>query len=438
MLRTGLIARLPSSSGTPARAIAIIKDEPQREHRSVAVNRQQEVDRLLSLALVTLLQSREPAKEIGKILSPLVHALHLDSYLAYMLSPDRKHLHLTACGGVLPKQQEMLRTRELGEKDLARLSIAGETQASIGSHREMLGSIGLRGVSTFPLLTGDHLIGMLVFGRNGHATIPLSLFPILARVSDYISIALDRAAKENEIHVASQAKDNFLVALSHELRTPLNPILLLSSDAKTNPGFPDEARETFQAIEKNVMLVARLIDDLLDLTRIAHGKNSLEMRSYDIHRIVDSAYASIRSAAADRKLKVQFEFSPGPAPVAGDSGRLQQVFRNILNNSVKFTEIGGSIWVRSHRVSKGTEIAIEISDSGVGMDEAEIARISEAFTQGDHAYKGPRFGGLGLGMAITRTLVAIHSGRIEARSPGKGHGSSFWVYLPLLAPVAPA
>jgi CheY-like chemotaxis protein len=108
------------------------------------------------------------------------------------------------------------------------------------------------------------------------------------------------------------------------------------------------------------------------------------------------------------------------------------VFWNILKNAVKFTQSGGNIWVRSHVNREKTEIAIEVADTGIGMDEAEIGRIFEAFAQGEHAKQGHRFGGLGLGLAITRTLVSMHGGHIEAHSPGKDRGSSFWVYLPLI------
>jgi signal transduction histidine kinase len=432
MLQTAMIAPLPAPDGAAAGTIAIIEDVTQREVQAVALHRQQEIDRLLSGALASLLQSREPAQEIGKIFSTLILALRLDIYLVYLPSQENRRLVLTACAGLLPRQQEAIASLVVREAGAAKGPALDALSLNIGSHAELLRGMGVRGFWSTPLVISERLVGMVAFGSYEHEAIPPADVTVLSRLAGYIAIALDRASREREMLAASKAKDNFLAALSHELRTPLNPVLLLASEAKANPDYPPDARATFRSIEKNVLLEARLIDDLLDLTRIAHGKVGLDMREHDIHAVITDAVATIRPELEERKLNFHLELAPGPSLVLGDSARLQQVFWNILKNSVKFTPAAGSVWVRTTINAERQEIAIEIADTGIGMDEAEIERIFDAFTQGDHAEQGHRFGGLGLGLAITRTLVSMHRGRIEAQSLGKNRGSSFWIYLPLL------
>jgi CheY-like chemotaxis protein len=250
-----------------------------------------------------------------------------------------------------------------------------------------------------------------------------------------VTIALDRAIRERETLAASRAKDDFLAALSHELRTPLNPVLLLASDGASNMEFPASARETFRVIEKNAMLEARLIDDLLDLTRIEHGKLGLELQPIDVHAALRDALATITPDATVRKLTIDLDFRAAATKLMGDSARLQQVFWNVLKNAVKFTPPGGNLTIKTRSNEETSEVTIAFSDTGIGMEPHEVQRVFNAFSQGDHAGHGHshRFGGLGLGLAISRKLVELHSGRIEAVSKGKGQGSTFTVYLPLAA-----
>jgi CheY-like chemotaxis protein len=237
---------------------------------------------------------------------------------------------------------------------------------------------------------------------------------------------------------ASRAKDDFLAALSHELRTPLNPVLLLASDAVDNPEFSADARESFRIIENNVRLEARLIDDLLDLTRIEHGKLKMELEQIDVHQALSDAVETVRAEIAGRSLVVDLNFAAKEHTIRADPSRLQQIFWNVIKNAVKFTPMGGQIWVSTALDQSGTEIVIDIRDTGIGMAPEEIGRIFDAFAQGDHAQHGRphRFGGLGLGLAISEKLVRLHGGRIVALSEGKECGSLFRITLPLATVVA--
>jgi signal transduction histidine kinase/ActR/RegA family two-component response regulator len=237
---------------------------------------------------------------------------------------------------------------------------------------------------------------------------------------------------------ASRAKDDFLAALSHELRTPLNPVLLLASEARQNSTLSPEMRADFELIAKNVSLEARLIDDLLDLTRITRGKIGLEFGLHRLEEIVEDAIANTRAEITEKRLQVETRFGQGDAVVNCDPVRLQQVFWNLLRNSAKFTEAGGRITVATRPAADGSRIVVEVTDTGIGMEPDELATIFDAFTQGHHSRDGGahRFGGLGLGLAIARSLVELHSGTIRASSGGRGKGSTVSIELPAM-PKAP-
>jgi signal transduction histidine kinase/CheY-like chemotaxis protein len=237
---------------------------------------------------------------------------------------------------------------------------------------------------------------------------------------------------EARLSAALRAKDAFLAALSHELRTPLSPVLLLATDAAENPGTPPELRDVFDTIRKNVELEARLIDDLLDLTRIARGKLALDLRSNDARSMLHYAISILRPDMEQKRLRLDLNLAAERHTVIGDDVRLQQVFWNVLKNAVKFTPEGGAIRVETS-IRDGVCLVISVTDTGIGMTREELDRAFEAFSQGDHAAESPggRFGGVGLGLAISRSLVELQKGRIHASSDGRGCGATFVIELPL-------
>ncbi|HWA28759.1 MAG TPA: ATP-binding protein [Lacunisphaera sp.] len=231
---------------------------------------------------------------------------------------------------------------------------------------------------------------------------------------------------------ASRAKDNFLAALSHELRTPLTPVLLLASEEAHNPRLPPEVRHDFEMISKNVALEARLIDDLLDLTRITRGKLVLDHRPADAHAILQDALNTVELDFRERRIDLKVTMAAPRHRLHGDPVRLQQVFWNVLKNAAKFTPLGGWVRVETH-VADRNRLLVRISDSGIGLTAGELKRIFEAFSQGEHADTpaGHQFGGLGLGLAISERLVQLHGGAIRASSGGRGKGATFEIELPL-------
>ncbi|HTO04571.1 MAG TPA: ATP-binding protein, partial [Opitutus sp.] len=242
------------------------------------------------------------------------------------------------------------------------------------------------------------------------------------------------AAARDKALEASRAKDEFLARLSHELRTPLNPVLLLASEAASNPNLPDDIRADFETIAQNVTLEARLIDDLLDLTAITRGKVTLDLRPVQLHSVLHDALAMMRHDIGAKQLQVSLRLQAAKQLVLGDDTRLKQIFWNVIKNAVKFTPHGGELIVTTEVDEARDRVKVHVADNGLGLTTEELTRIFGAFAQGDHASNGSgKFGGLGLGLVISRMLVQLHSGVIHASSSGRNQGATFSIELPLCA-----
>ncbi len=243
-------------------------------------------------------------------------------------------------------------------------------------------------------------------------------------------LEVDRARREAE--AANQAKDHFLATLSHELRTPLTPVLAVVSGLQENGQVPENVRPQLAMIQRNVELEARLIDDMLDLTRIARGKLELRREVADLRQAVDHALQTARADLFDKGLRLSLDLAEDDYSVWADTPRLTQVFWNLFSNAVKFTPPGGAISVRAWRVEDGAgpQLVVEVEDTGIGIEQDVLSGIFDAFQQGELAITR-RFGGLGLGLAISKAIVELHGGSLNATSAGRGRGAKFSVRLPV-------
>ncbi|MEO5721940.1 MAG: ATP-binding protein, partial [Chthoniobacterales bacterium] len=194
---------------------------------------------------------------------------------------------------------------------------------------------------------------------------------------------------------ANKAKDQFLAALSHELRTPLSPVLMMSTAMEMDPALPEDVREQASIIRRNAELEARLIDDLLDHSRIRHGKLALTRTPLDIHTLLSETEEIVRSVGSSKRVAIIFEKDAQDCCVLGDGARLQQVFWNIIKNGVKFTPAGGEVRVTTSNVDG--ELIVRVTDTGVGIGPEALPKIFQAFEQGNLPVGS--FGGLGLGLA---------------------------------------
>mgnify|MGYP000066165052 CR=1 FL=1 len=235
---------------------------------------------------------------------------------------------------------------------------------------------------------------------------------------------------------ASQAKDHFLAVLSHELRNPLNPVLLAVHAMRRDPAIRERFGQDLETIQRNIELEARLIDDLLDLTRVSRGKLELRRQDVDAHTLIAHALKiSCSDPAEARRHELLLELRAAHSIVNADPARLQQVFWNLLINAMKFTPEGGRIIIRS-RSMPGGRLRVEVEDNGIGIDPQAIGRIFSAFEQADRRIT-QRYGGLGLGLSISRTIVEMLGGTLTAHSAGLGAGATFILELPLAVPAPP-
>ncbi len=237
-----------------------------------------------------------------------------------------------------------------------------------------------------------------------------------------------------ELIGANAAKDQFLALLSHELRSPLAPVIAMVGELEAEVPDSQSVREALEVVRRNVELEARLIDDLLDVTRISKGKLQLSFETICVHQILQRAYEICRKEIEAKNLDVEFQLRAVHTHVEGDPARLQQVFWNLIKNSVKFTPEKGRITIATLNPVPD-KIEARIIDTGIGVEHETIDKIFNAFEQGQ-ADITRRFGGLGLGLTISKALIDAHDGKIHVQSPGKDQGSTFSVELnTVLAPV---
>ena len=257
-----------------------------------------------------------------------------------------------------------------------------------------------------------------------------------ARLLDHgIRYAIERKniLRENlrlyeEAERASRAKDEFIAVLSHELRTPLTAILGWAVLIRDGRMPPESVPRALSIIEQNARSQGRIIDDLLDISKIITGKLALDVEPLILADIVRSAIDSIRIAADAKQIRISADLAPDVPPISGDPSRLQQIFWNLLSNAVKFTEKGGRIQVTLQRDDVQAEIIVR--DNGVGIRKDVLPHIFDRFRQADSS-TARTYGGLGLGLAIVRHLAEMHGGTVEAKSEGEGKGAEFVLRFPL-------
>ena len=288
----------------------------------------------------------------------------------------------------------------------------------------------LRGAFAFPLCAEGEVNGVLELFSPDTVQPDDDLLSLVEALGSQIGLFVHRRKIEEELQRqkevaehANAAKDRFLANLSHELRTPLTPILIWAGGMVNEAGLPPEIGEGLEMVCRNVELEARLIDDLLDLTRITRGKLQLHLRKSDAHDLLGHAMDIVRNDLAARQLNVSVELFASDHHVLADASRLQQVFWNVLRNASKFTPERGAVTVRTFN-PQPQALKIEISDTGVGIESEDLEKIFDAFEQA-----GARREGLGLGLAISKAIVELHHGSIRAFSEGSGKGAKFVIDL---------
>jgi PAS domain S-box-containing protein len=295
-------------------------------------------------------------------------------------------------------------------------------------HLSSLHSLGMESFMIVPLTVRGSIIGAISFvyaeSPREYERNDVALVEELARRA---AIAVDNARLYADAQSANHAKDMFLAMLSHEMKTPLTAILGWTRIMRMDEP-PEEFREALVAIEQSALVQQRLIDDLLDVSRVIAGKLHIEPRTVDVRDALRKAIEIMQPTAKDKSIAVWTEIPDEEILADADPTRLQQIFWNLLNNAVKFTPDGGLIEVSAIRDDR--DVLVTVRDTGRGIDVHMLPYLFEVFRQSAQP-DGAEHKGLGLGLAIVRNLVQMHGGAVEAQSEGEGKGATFTVRLPL-------
>jgi signal transduction histidine kinase/PAS domain-containing protein/ActR/RegA family two-component response regulator len=294
----------------------------------------------------------------------------------------------------------------------------------------------VRSLAGVPLMLGENLLGVLEVANLQPGKFTDEDVNLLRLAGERIALGIERAARQDaerqireSLEASNRAKDEFLAMLSHELRNPLsavrNAVATISPDEVRRPRALEIARRQAEQL-------GRLIDDLLDVARITRGRIALRKEHVNLAEIIDRSVESVRPLTEERGVRLIVADTPAAIRVKADPARLEQVFVNLLSNAAKYTEAGGRIDITIER--QGDEVAVHVRDTGIGIAPEMLPRIWDLFAQGDRTLERPQ-GGLGIGLTLTRRLVELHGGKIEAHSEGPGKGAEFVVRLPAL-PVA--
>jgi signal transduction histidine kinase len=293
-----------------------------------------------------------------------------------------------------------------------------------------------------PIVIGTRIEGLLYVDNRTARPFTDRDEATLRQLADHAAIALRNAqllAREQqareEAEAANRMKDEFLAMLSHELRTPLNAVLGWAVTLRTARLEGDTAAHALEVIERNARAQSQLIEDLLDISRIATGKLRLDVRLVDLVPVVEAALDAVRPAARAKSIDLASKLDPSAGPVYGDPDRLQQVVWNLLINAIKFTGAGGTIDVSL--VRDGDNVQIAIADTGQGIAPDLLPFVFDRFRQADSSSTRSQ-GGLGIGLALVKNLTELHGGTADVESPGVGRGATFRIRLPQPDPVAPS
>jgi len=268
------------------------------------------------------------------------------------------------------------------------------------------------------------------------AVLAITMMALSAGMAERRRIEEELHQQKAVVETANRTKDHFLAMLSHELRTPLTPVVSAVESLETQPAQTEDTRASLAMIRRNIELETQLIDDLLDFTRIARDKMELRFARVDVHLAVSNVVEICRVEAKSKKLQVHLNLAAKNHHLAADAAKFQQIIWNLLKNAIKFTPEGGEIVISSENPS-GTMLTVTVRDTGIGIEPDAMQRIFDPFEQGNRSFEH-RVGGLGLGLAISKSLAQAHGGMLTAQSDGSNCGSTFTLSLQTLTSVEAA
>ncbi len=428
------ISLISNTEGKIIGVSKIARDITVRKLTEAALQKQTERLRLLWEAAAVLLTAEKPDAMLRDLLSKIGPHLGVDTYCNFLVDESGEALRLMAWEGI-PVEMVRFLTLEFGQSVCGTVAlhrqpiVATHVQRSDDPKVQLVKSFGLRAYAWNPLLAGDRLLGTLFFASRTRDEFDPDEVAFMETICHYVTVAYERLRLLNELTDADRRKDEFLATLAHELRNPLAPIRNAVQMLRLKGPDEPELHWGRDLIERQVEHLTRLIDDLLDISRITRNRLELRKQRVELAEVITAAVESSRPAIEQGGHELTVTLPSQPIYLNGDLVRLAQVFLNLLTNAAKYTEHGGRIWLTAERQS--SDVVVRVKDTGVGIPAEKLPRLFEMFFQVDRTLERSQ-GGLGIGLSLVRQLVELHGGRVVARSEGVGKGSEFIVSLPVL------
>jgi PAS domain S-box-containing protein len=435
------ISPIKDESGRIVGASKIVRDISDRVRSETELRSRNERARLLSEAAGIMLSIADAATMLHRLMEKIGPYLGLDVYLNYVVDEDGPALRLASSTGVPEEALPALTRLEFGEAvcgsvaSLREPIYATHIQQSDDPAVRLVKSLGVRAYICNPLTFTGQLLGTLSFGSRSRDEFEPGELVFLGTVCRYVSAAYGRLGLMEKLREADQRKDEFLATLAHELRNPLAPLANAMEILRRSDEDPSLLQQACQTMDRQLTQLVRLVDDLLDVSRIGRDKLVLRRTTVPLATVLNDAVEMCRPIADASGVTLDVALPAFPIFLDADSLRLTQVFSNLLNNAFRYTPSGGRVWVRAE--TEGAQVRVSVKDTGTGIAADKLSGIFEMFAQVDATTDASR-GGLGIGLTLARRLTELHGGTIEALSEGLGRGCEFVVRLPTVAeqPVA--
>lgn len=446
------VTPIPSSSGQVERLLAASRDITELKHAEELLKRNEARLALLSQTAGRLLASKDPQTIVEALCREVMQLLDCQVAFSFLEDPVTGRLRLNACAGI---PEEDLRRIEwldhesaicgcVAQDEDGQRVVAEDVLHSADCHADLMRTCGVQAYCGHPLLgPAGEILGTLAFGTRTRAQFDEQEIELMRIVADQVATAFQQlegrkaiSAKNEQLIAADRRKNEFMATLSHELRNPLAPIKnsLYILDRAAPGG--DQARRAKQIIDRQVNQLARLVDDLLDVTRITCNKVQLQRQRLELNELLCRAVEDHRSEFESTGVHLEHEPGPDQIWVEADWNRLAQAVGNLLQNAVKFTPRGGRVTLSLVADPIHGQAVIRIADTGVGMTERMLACLFQPFMQAETSLARSK-GGLGLGLPLVKGLVELHGGTVEATSEGLGRGTEFLLRLPLKPATVP-
>ena len=431
------MVRVPGSSAQDRQIELVDQSTPLRpDDSSPRAAQSERRGALLWTSAQVLLTADDPVDMLRRLFPQIREELDVDTYVNFLVDEKQAALRLASCEGIPPEEVAKIQRLDYGQAICGTAAaqrtaiVATDIQSSNDPKVQLVKGYGIRAYACNPLLCGDRLLGTLSFATHTHDSFDDDTLEFFRSISLHVAVAHDRANLIKRLRDADRRKDEFLATLAHELRNPLTSIRASTEIMRLKESADPDLQSARDILYHQVNIISRLVEDLLDVSRLTLGHIKLRMERITIGDVLNQAIGTSRPTLESFGHELFVELAPDPIYVYADLIRLAQAVTNLLINAAKYTPPGGRI-----RVGVSVEhnsAVIRVIDNGIGIPLEMLSQIFDLFGQSD-AQPARGQDGLGIGLTITRRLVQLHGGTIEARSAGQDRGSEFVVTLPFAA-----